>query len=63
MTVGGMGLPEPDEKRVLQTFLELARIPSPSGHEAGVAAYAAPVPNPEKGKVLTHKAAAINKTF
>jgi tripeptide aminopeptidase len=40
MTVGGMGLPEPDEKRVLQTFLELARIPSPSGHEAGVAAYA-----------------------
>ena len=30
---------------------------------AGVAAYAAPVPNPEKGKLLTHKAAAINKAF
>ena len=30
---------------------------------AGVAAYAAPVPNPEKVKVLTTKAAATNKAF
>lgn len=40
MTASGKTLPVPDEERLLRTFLELVRIPSPSGHEAGVAGYA-----------------------